>query len=248
MTTTQDVKSGSSQQLRMLAAIVFLVLYAAQLVLIINSGGLNLWQLPLILLAIYVADVLSGILHFFLDYRRTKPKSGLRELYFYKGDKNSSEYLIQKQSVMKHVSPLEKIVFDFKVHHLSPSALGRRSFLHLLLPSIYAFGLPSVVVMLTLQGMSWLPPLVGMFIWVVTGALILSQYAHSCAHKRQVPKVALYLQKMGLFMTAKQHRSHHADLGVDFCIINGWGNAVVNRIFRFCRHRGWIFDEGLTPR
>lgn len=248
MTTTQDVMGVTGNRMaHYSAAVFFLILYLAQLVLIFQSGPLTAWSLPLVALAIYCADVLSGMAHFYLDYRRTTPQSGLRELYYYEGNKGSDDYVQKRKAVMTNISPLEQIVFDFKVHHLSPGALARRSFLRLALPAMYFIGIPVVAIMLVLSSASWLNPYTGLFLWVVTGALILAQYAHSCAHKRQVPVIPLLLQKTSLFMTAEQHRSHHADLGVDFCILNGWGNSVVNRLFRLCRRRGWVFEDGLTP-
>jgi ABC-type amino acid transport system permease subunit len=229
------------------AAALCLALYMGLLVAAILSGALSFWALPLGLMAIYCADTLSGITHFFLDYRRTTPNSGLKELYFYQGNKGSQDYLQKRQIAMKKISPLETIVFDFKVHHLSPGALGRRSFLRVILPAMYFITLPSTSLLLLLHALGWIDGLVSFFLWVVIGALTLAQYAHSCAHRKQIPIVARYLQTLGVFMTKEQHNSHHLDLGVDFCILNGWANPIVNRIFRFCRQRGWIFEEGLEP-
>ncbi|MDO6682385.1 MULTISPECIES: fatty acid desaturase CarF family protein [unclassified Oceanobacter] len=224
-----------------------MTLYFCLLVGIATSGEITLWAVPVIFLAIYLADLLSGVAHFILDYRRTTPNSGLKELYFYQGSKGSEEYLKQRTAVMKKISPLETIVFDFKVHHLSPGALGRRSFLRLIMPAMYFVTLPATVSLLLLHTLDWIGSLTALFGWTLIGALMLTQYAHSCAHRPKLSLLVRVLQKTRLFMTKEQHQSHHLDLGVDFCILNGWANPVVNRIFRFCRKHGWVFEDGLEP-
>ena len=95
--------------------------------------------------------------------------------------------------------------------------------------------------------MGLMPSAVFVFLWAFIGALTVSQYAHSCAHKRELPKHAYWLQKAGLFLTAEQHNSHHSDLGHDFCMLNGWANPLVNFVFNQCRKRGMYDSEHLTP-
>jgi hypothetical protein len=56
-----------------------------------------------------------------------------------------------------------------------------------------------------------------------------------------------YLQRAGIFISRTKHDKHHQDLGVDFCILSGIANPLVNRIFNFCRRRGWVHEDGLIP-
>lgn len=227
---------------------LFLVLYSALLILALTDQAFSLWWVPLLIPVFwYSADTLSGVTHFVLDYKRTTPNSGLKELYFYKGNKGCDEYLQLRKTAMAKVSAFEKVVFDFKTHHLSPGALARRTLARLCLPGIYFFGIPLTALFLFLLALGWMHPIVAFWAWGTLGGLLICQYAHACAHRKHNPPVARMLQRTGFFMTAKCHASHHRDLGIDFCILSGWANPLVNRIFQFCRARGWVFEEGLEP-
>lgn len=230
------------------AGVLLIALYVYNLALVLLSDDFELiWLLPILLAGHYFADLLSGVSHFVLDYTRTRPGIGLRELYFYKGDKGSEDYISKRKKVMTKVSPLEKVAFDFKTHHLSPGALARRSLLRLVLPGMYPVAYPIGLIALMILLSGWGFPEVALFILTTGFGLTICQYSHSCAHQQHPKPIPRFLQKVRLFMSAKQHNTHHMDLGVDFCILSGWANPVVNRIFNFCRRRRWIFEEGLEP-
>lgn len=229
------------------AAWAFLALYVWQLWLIVSNVEFKLWYLLLIPVALYLADAASGIAHFVIDYTPTPTGLGLKELFYYEGSKGSVEYTIQRQQVMKKINALQEVVFDFKIHHISPLTLARRHFLQLALPIIFFASLPLSLIFLTLFFAGILGSGVFLFLWTFIGALTLSQYAHSCAHKPKPAGLISLLQRSGLFLTAAKHNSHHSDLGQDFCMLNGWANAPVNWLFNRCRRRGMFDSEHLTP-
>ena len=210
-------------------------------------AGAAVWALLLFPLAVYTADAISGISHFYLDYRRTTPDVGLRELYFFKGNKGSGKYLAMRDAAMQKISPLEKVVFDFKTHHLSPGALARRSFMRLAAPMVMFIGLPLALIAGGLFALDMISPVMLVFLCMFNLMLSLAQYAHALAHRREIPDWVIVLQKLHIFISKEAHNVHHLDLGMDFCILSGVANPLVNRIFNFCRRRGWIYEDGLTP-
>lgn len=205
------------------------------------------WLLLLLPVSLYVADALSGLAHLFLDYRYTTPGVGLKELYFYQGDKGSQDYLAKRAVAMSKISPLEKVVFDFKTHHLSPGALARRSFLRLAAPMVAFIGFPVALLCALLFAFDLANPTALLLATLVSLLLSVAQYAHSCSHRKENGAVVTFLQHTGIFISREKHDTHHQDLGVDFCILSGIANPLVNRIFNFFRRHGWVHEDGLTP-
>lgn len=226
---------------------LFFLLSFATIVYALFSDASSVWAILLFPAALYCADAISGISHFYLDYRRTTPDVGLRELYFYKGNKGCADYLKKRDAAMEKISSLEKVVFDFKTHHLSPGALARRKFMRLAAPMILFIGFPLALLSSLLFFLGWIGSVALIFICMFNLMLSLAQYAHSCAHRKKVSPFVAFLQKTRVFITADIHNVHHLNLGTDFCILSGIANPLVNRIFNFCRRKGWIFEDGLTP-
>lgn len=233
---------------QIICAWAFAGLYAAQLGIILMDDSLAWWSILLLPFALYAADAISGIAHFLLDYIPTKTGLGLKELFYYEGSKGSEEYNKQRTETMQRINALDEVIFDFKIHHISPGTLARRSFLKVALPIIFFASLPLSIVLLAIYFSIGLEANTYLFFWFFMGALTVAQYAHSCAHKKDVPPIPKFLQKKRLFLTAEQHSSHHDDLGHDFCMLNGWANGFVNALFSFCRKRKWFDENGLTPQ
>lgn len=239
---------SSRQLIQYGAAWLFFALFGVQLLLVLVSGELGWWSLLAAVLAMYLADALSGIAHFILDYTPTPTDRGLKELFYFEGSKGSDHYSCQRADAMKRINAFEEMVFDFKIHHISPGTLGRRSFLRLTLPVIYFSGLPMSFISLLLYSQGWISTEWFIFLSFLTLGTTICQYAHACAHKRDVPVIPAVLQRLGLFVTAHKHHSHHLNLGQDFCMLNGWSNPLVNRIFQMCLISGWIEKDNLTPK
>src|SRR3982750_2417585 len=105
-------------------------LFVASLALNLWFAGVPDWRwIPATLAAWYVADLLSGLTHMYMDYRPCTPGVGLDEMFHYSGSRESAEYLALRDRVLPRISPFERLVYDFKNHHPRPEALGRRSFM-----------------------------------------------------------------------------------------------------------------------
>jgi len=116
-----------------MATRIALLLFLPSLALsLIWLGARPDWRmLPAAAVGWYLADLLSGATHMYLDYRPCVSGVGLDRLFFYRGSRGSADYAALKKQIMARIGPFERLVFDFKVHHPQPAALGRRSFLYL---------------------------------------------------------------------------------------------------------------------
>jgi hypothetical protein len=202
--------------------------------------------IPAALLAWYVADALSGIVHMYMDYRPCTEGVGLGQLFFYEGSRESEEYLGMRRAAMVKIGFFERVVFDFKNHHPRPLALGRRTFIYQT-TSIMVFVFP-VSVALNILCYFWTPPS-----WLLAGAdvlllgMILTQYLHGSLHRDENPWIIGAMRKIGLLITPAAHEVHHATLDCDFATINGWSNPAVNLIFNHYRRLGRLDPTGLEP-
>jgi hypothetical protein len=220
------------------------------------SLGLNLWfagapdwrWIPAALAAWYLADLLSGLTHMYMDYRPCTPGIGLDRMFHYAGSRESDEYLALRDSVLPRISPFERLVYDFKNHHPRPDALGRRSFLVQIGSTILFVSLP-ISVLLNLLCLAVAVP--G---WLIAGAVVLTiggtlaQYFHGTLHRADNPWIVRTMRRVGLLMTPEAHALHHETLRRDFATNTGWSNPLVNAIFRMAMGRGWIDEAGLEPR
>jgi len=225
-------------------------------ILFVLSLALNLWfagapdwrWIPAALAAWYVADLLSGLTHMYMDYRPCTPGVGLDEMFHYAGSRESADYLALRDRVMPRISPFERLVYDFKNHHPRPDALGRRSFVVQIGSTILFVSLP-VSILLNLLCLALAVP--G---WLIAGAIVLiiggtlAQYFHGTLHRVDNPWIVRAMRRVGLLMTPEAHALHHATLRQDFATNTGWSNPLVNAIFRVATSRGWLTEAGLEPR
>jgi hypothetical protein len=220
------------------------------------SFGLNLWFVaadpgwwivPAMLAGWYVADMASGLVHMYMDYRPCAVGVGLDRLYFYEGSRESDEYQAMFRSAMARINPLERLVYDFKNHHPRPNALGRRKLWRLIGSTVIAGTLPASLLM---NLACLLLPVPG---WLAAGTLAMligatfAQYFHGSLHREDNPWIVGAMRKVGLLMTPAAHQLHHDTLKRDFSTNCGWSNPLVNRIFNWAHGRGALSDEGLEP-
>ena len=226
-------------------ALLWMVLYVYLLIAYVGRGNLS-WSTPVIIFtAIFVADFAGGITHFILDYTPNVSGVGLYELFHYKGNKGSNEYVEMRNESMGKISGFHELVFDFKVHHLSPATLGRRPFSQMTLPIIVYAGLPVTALILILDLLNLIDPNLSLFMMVFLGAGTVSQYAHSCTHRSNLPVVVRFLQMTRLFVRKEAHQAHHRDPSRSFCLLNGWANPIVDLLFQICLNRGVLDPVGL---
>ena len=225
------------------------ILFLVSLALNLWFAGIPDWRwIPAALTAWYVADLLSGLTHMYMDYRPCTPGVGLAEMFHYSGSRESADYLTLRDRVLPRISPFERFVYDFKNHHPRPDALGRRSFLVQIGSTILFVSLP---VSLLLNLLSVVVALPG---WLIAGAVVLivggtlAQYFHGTLHRADNPWIVHAMRRVGLLMTPEAHALHHATLRRDFATNTGWSNPLVNAIFRVATSRGWLTEAGLEPR
>jgi len=220
------------------------------------SMAANIWfaaadphwlMLPAAIAGWYLADMASGLIHMYMDYRPTRPGNGLDQLYFYEGSRESAEYAELFRAAMARIGPIERLVFDFKNHHPRPHALGRRNLGRQINSTILFSTLP-ISILLNIACL--VLPLPG---WIVTGAVVtliggtFAQYFHGSLHREHNPWFVIAMRRTGLLMTPAAHEKHHATLQRDFSTNCGWSNPLLNRVFNSLRQRGRLPDHGLEP-
>lgn len=211
------------------------------------ATGLGWWSVPAALVGWYLADLASGAVHMVMDYRPCPAERGLSALYFYSGSRESDEYRARFAAIMATLTPLERLVYDFKNHHPRPDALGRRSLWRQIGSSVTIGALPLSL----LLNLGWLA--LGLPGWAMAGgtALLLggafAQYFHGTLHRADNPAPVRLLRRIGLLMTTAAHRRHHDGLQRDFSTNCGWSNPLLNRVFRAARRGGRFADAGLEP-
>ena len=206
------------------------------------------WIMPALLTGWYAADLLSGLVHMYMDYRPCPPGKRLNDIFFYAGSRESEEYLALFRERMATLNPLERLVYDFKNHHPRPDALGRRGLWRLIGSTVIVAALPiSLALNLSLLAPFVMPGWVLAF-WVaflLGGAF--AQYFHGALHRRHNPAFIGALRKARLLMTPAAHQLHHDTLERDFATNCGWSNPIVNRLFNALRRRGYLAPSGLEP-
>lgn len=212
------------------------------------ASGPGAWAFVAVLIGWYLADLLSGVVHFLLDYLPCPEGKGLSKLFRYQGSRGRDEYRSLRREVMAGVGPWGRILFDFKCHHPRPHVLGRRSLVVLIRPALIIGGIPGVFVLNVVCALVRVPGwlIAGLLAFVIGGAF--SQYFHGTVHRRENPWFIGLLRRLHLLIRPEAHGVHHATLDRDFATVNGWSNPLVNQVFTWCRSRGWLSDEGLEPQ
>ncbi|MBW8753569.1 MAG: carotenoid synthesis regulator CarF [Sphingomonadales bacterium] len=218
----------------------------------VNVGGVVVnWSwlaVPALLAGWYFADLLSGLIHMYMDYHPCPPGKRLNELFFYEGSREGAEYQALFASRMGAINPFERVVYDFKNHHPRPDALGRRHLWRLIGSTVIVAALP---ISLALNLALWVLPVP---VWVTAFYVALliggtfAQYFHGTLHRARNPWIIDALRRIGLLMTPAAHQLHHDTLQRDFATNCGWSNPLVNRLFHTLRRRGYLEDAGLVPR
>lgn len=206
------------------------------------------WRIaPALLIGWYLADLASGVVHMVMDYLPCPKGVGLDRLFFYRGARDSADYGALRRDVMARIGPIDRLLFDFKIHHPRPGALGRRSLYQQVGSTIRFIGLPIAAVAALLAIAVAVPGFVMVALVVFLLGGVLSQYFHGSLHRTENPRFIAALRHVGLLMTPARHDVHHRSLQQDFSTINGWSNPLLNVVFRSLRARGRLADHGLEP-
>ncbi len=228
-----------------------IILLAFLISLSVNAGyaaaHIGWATVPAFLVGWFLADLLTGLVHMYMDYHPCPPGKRLNDLFFYEGSRESDEYLALFKSRMAKINAFERLVYDFKNHHPRPLALGRRPLWRLIGSTVIVSALP-LSLMLNLAISLWLVP--G---WMVTALVALlaggafAQYFHGSLHRESNPGFVDLLRRCYLLMTPQAHQLHHNTLKRDFATNCGWSNPLVNWLFSALRQRGYLDDAGLVP-
>jgi hypothetical protein len=123
-----------------------------------------------------------------------------------------------------------RLLVPFRVHHLNPDDLLRRSF-------IDANGDPAFLVLPGLLGLVALPietagggP-VAVFGFALCGVGMMTNQVHKWAHMPSAPMPIRALQKCGVLLGHAEHAAHHEQpYDVHYCITTGWCNRPAEAI------------------
>lgn len=235
-----------------LARFAYAALAASLLANLWFAGAPGWAMIPAALAGWYLADLMSGAIHMYMDYKPCRPGVGLDAIYFYEGSRESAEYQALFRAAMQRINPVERLVFDFKNHHPRPHALGRRKLWRQIGSTVIVATLPAS---LALNLLCWLGSRIGWPVpgWCVAGAIsfliggTFAQYFHGTLHREQNPWFVHALRRTGLLMTPAAHEIHHETLARDFSTNCGWSNPVLNRLFDAMQRRGKMDRGGLEP-
>ena len=202
----------------LLAAATLLVVHGVRIAAVV---GLRWWMPVAVLGAGWIADLVSGVVHWAADTwgRDTMPVVGQRFLR------------------------------PFRVHHVNPDDFLRRDFLDcngdvamLTLPVLLgAFALP----LDTAGGAVGAVLLVSFAAWSLP-----TNQVHQWAHMPHPPTAVRWLQRRRLILSPEAHRQHHqSPYAVNYCIATGWSNRWLTNVDAFRRiERAITTAIGVRPR
>lgn len=193
-----------------------------------------------------IVDFASGMVHMLLDYVHLPP-SFRADLLFFAQRRDTPEYTRMRKAFFARLNAFWRIAYDFKVHHYTPRALGRRSLRELTRDTLIIAGVPVLLVLDVAIAVAAPPSwLVAAGLAMAIGAIYI-QYFHSVMHRTDVPPLIAAMQRVRLVMTAEAHQTHHDDPRRSFAIISGWTNPLLDRIFVLLARLGICRSEHLVP-
>jgi len=169
--------------------------------------------------AAYVADLISGMIHMYIDF-----------------------------GVSDQLNPVHKLLFLSRVHHHEPSRPAKLDYASLWYPTaLYSFLIVAVVPVAMIFLAKALSILLGVTIystsknysifwvsmmWWSSISQVSHAFAHGKAQSRWGRMVTSKLQGIGLLLSPRVHGIHHREIGRNFSILNGWANPLLNAIFK----------------
>lgn len=232
----------------MKARLLFALFFATLAFDLWRIGGRFDWlMIPAAFAGWWVADMLSGVVHMYMDYKPCRPGVGLADIYFWEGSRESPEFAAKQAEVYARISTFERIVYDFKKHHPMPDLLGRHGLFHLMKAPTFFVALPVSLACSAIFAI-WQAPS-----WLITATVVmligasLTQYFHGSLHREQTCFMVRNMRRLGLLMSIQSHERHHEALVRDFSVICGWSNPAVNVLVSFLLKRGLLDEAGLEP-
>jgi hypothetical protein len=198
---------------RILAFVLLLVYLGFTRKILVFAGESSLlhWLISF-LMAAFVADFLSGLTHIYIDFGTSDRKN-----------------------------PIHKQLFLSRVHHHELMRPARLDYASLwFFPALYSFLLlalfPAVLIWvipgtvdLSLLSAFWL-----CLLWFSSISQVSHAFAHGKAKSRLAKKITRSLQRIRIFISPGSHGKHHREIDLNFCVLNGWANPLLNLIFKKC--------------
>jgi hypothetical protein len=137
----------------------------------------------------------------------------------------------------------ERFLRPFRVHHIAPEDLCRRSFLD-------CNGDVAMLCVPVLFATLFMPNVAGLFLVAFCAWTLPTNQIHKWAHLPTPPRFVRALQCVGLILRTQHHSGHHTSpYTANYCIVNGWCNPLLNTIDFWRRAERTISRiTGLTPR
>ena len=137
----------------------------------------------------------------------------------------------------------ERFLRPFRVHHIAPEDLCRRSFLD-------CNGDVAMLTLPVLIATLFMPNVIGVFLVAFCAWTLPTNQIHQWAHLSKPPTIVRVLQRIGIILRAPHHEGHHASpYTANYCIVNGWCNPLLNKIDFWRRAERTISRvTGLVPR
>ncbi len=133
------------------------------------------------------------------------------------------------------------LIEPFRAHHDDPLSITRHDFFEVL-------GNNSLVTLPVIVALAWVPQPESTLAHFaaalgLSGTLfaVATNLFHAWAHAPDPPRLARWLQALGLVLTPARHALHHRG-GHDraYCVTSGWLNPLLDRTRCFARLDAWI--------
>jgi hypothetical protein len=212
-----------------------------------ESGYFVTRTLVELLLALYVADFVTGLIHMLLDFQTVDDD----ELRLHVETSVEAVEAFEKTKLFTEASEHDQYLWTFHSHHeaVYPSSDSQLELF------MQLFWYVRIVWPLFYLGYYYgYVPEATSRVWLV--ALIVglpSQQTHFLAHARRRGLLKEWpilekLQDWRIILHPDAHQQHHEKFNCNFCILNGWANPVMNRVARLLTHFGVLAEEPPTAR